>query len=65
MLHLAAYHNHYEIVKYLCENIPSMDLTLAGKIPSGSGLANQSEVSYYQGSMYESARRRPSLLSIH
>eukprot|EP00347_Sterkiella_histriomuscorum_P003442 403364280 len=65
ILHLAAYHSQLEVVKYLCENIPSMDLTQAGKIPSSSGLANQSEISSYHE--YETSSRiniRASNLSI-
>jgi hypothetical protein len=44
MLHLAVYHNRLNIVKLVCELIPNIDLYLAGKIPSSSGLANESEI---------------------
>jgi ankyrin repeat protein len=65
ILHLAAYHNHLDIIKLMCENLPNLDLTYAGKIPSSSGLANQSEISI---SEYESSARmhkRNSILSEH
>ena len=44
-LHLAVYHEHLEIVKLLCEKIPTIDIVDSGKIPSSSGLANESEIS--------------------
>lgn len=50
---MAAYHDNLEIIKLMCENLPNLDLTYAGKIPSSCGLANQSEISI---SDYESAR---------
>jgi len=45
ILHLAVYHKNLDVVKALCENIPTLDLAYAGKIPESSGLANQSEMS--------------------
>lgn len=33
-------------MRFLCESLPNLDITIAGKIPSSSGLANQSEISY-------------------
>lgn len=45
MLHLAVYHNEMNIVKLICESIPNLDLVFSGKIPSSSGLANESEMS--------------------
>ncbi|CDW88582.1 UNKNOWN [Stylonychia lemnae] len=53
ILHLAAYYGFLDTIKVLCENIPSLDLAYAGKIPSSSGLANQSELSMHE---YESSR---------
>jgi hypothetical protein len=53
MLHLAVYHGRFEIVKLICEEIPNLDLPYAGKIPSNSGLANQSEISIQE---FESSR---------
>lgn len=52
-MHLAVYYNHLAIVKLICEYIPVIDLVYAGKIPSSSGLANQSEISVVE---YESNR---------
>ena len=45
ILHLAVYHDQLEIVKLICETIPNLDLAYTGKIPSSSGLANESEIS--------------------
>lgn len=53
MLHLAVYHNHLNIVQLILENIPTLDIVVAGKIPTSSGLANQSEISVGE---YESSR---------
>jgi hypothetical protein len=44
ILHLAVYNNNLEIVKSICESIPTLDIVFAGKIPSSSGLANISEI---------------------
>ena len=42
-LHLAVYNKHLEVVKELVRNVP-FNMLLAGKVPSRSGLANDSEV---------------------
>lgn len=45
------------LVKLICENIPNLDIVDAGKIPTSSGLINQSEVSLTE---YESSRAKRS-----
>ena len=45
LLHLAVYHNQLSVVKVICESVPTLDLAFVGKIPSISGLANESELS--------------------
>ena len=45
VLHLAVYYNQMQIVKLLCENVPTLDIVSIGRIPSNSGLANESEIS--------------------
>ncbi|CDW84657.1 UNKNOWN [Stylonychia lemnae] len=45
LLHLAVYHNQLNILKIICENVPTLDIVYTGRIPSTSGLANESEIS--------------------
>ena len=49
-----------EIVKLICENIPDLDIPLAGKIPSRSGLANDSEISLTDAESHRIYSRRHS-----
>lgn len=62
MLHLAVYHNHLEIVKAICENVPTVDINFAGKIPSGSNLANDSETDLEADHKVESLKKVRSLI---
>lgn len=34
VIHLAVYNNQFEVLKLLCEHIPTLDLAYAGRIPS-------------------------------
>lgn len=36
-------------MKLICESIPNLDLVYSGKIPSSSGLVNESEMSIMDG----------------
>jgi len=53
ILHLAVYHDNLGVVKLICEGVPTLNIVVAGKIPSSSGLANLSEISVTD---YESSR---------
>lgn len=62
MLHLAVYHNHLEIVKTICENVPTVDIVFAGKIPPGSNLANESETDLEADLKVKSSKKVRSLI---
>jgi hypothetical protein len=62
MLQLAVYHNHLEVVKTICENIPTADIVFAGKIPPGSNLANESETDLDADDKVKSSKKVRSLI---
>lgn len=59
---MAVYHNHFEIVKLLCENLVDLDVPSAGKIPSKSGLANESEMSFEEMESFKIYSKRHSYM---
>lgn len=62
MLQLAVYHNHLEVVKTICENVPTADIVFAGKIPPGSNLANESETDLEADHKVNSSKKVRSLI---
>ena len=56
ILHLAVYYENFEVVKMICELVSNMNLAYVGKIPSSTGLANDSEISITD---YDSQRLKP------
>ena len=57
------YHDHFAVVKLLCENIPNLDLAFAGKLPESSGLANPSEIILTESMVLETPKKLPTFES--
>lgn len=49
-----------DMLRLLCENLPDLDIPKAGKIPSKSGLANESEISLTEAESHRIYNRRHS-----
>jgi hypothetical protein len=48
IFHYSVYYKNFEMVKIICELIPTLDVVKDGKIPKRTGLANDSEISIDQ-----------------